>query len=155
MDDIVYVSPEQHAKMLDELRLCEERLERANEAVGHAASFGDLSENAEYDAARADVDLFDARIADLRARLARARIFDRPQGPNGQAWIGSKVKAKELASGAIELFTIVGGGDADFANGEVPYNSPFGSPFCGQKEGDVVEVTVPSGRFRYEILAIQ
>ena len=152
MDEIVYVTPAQHAKMLEELRQCQERLDRANEAVGIAASYGDLSENAEYDAARADVDLFDARKADLVNRIARTRIIDHKTRPEGEIWIGSKVKAKDLGTKSVETFTLVGGGEADYANGEVPYNSPFGSPFCGRKKGDVVEVTIPSGKFRYEIL---
>ncbi|HKE01506.1 MAG TPA: GreA/GreB family elongation factor [Planctomycetota bacterium] len=153
-DDIVYVTAEQHVKMLEELRQCQDRLDRANEAVGIAASYGDLSENAEYDAARADVDLFDARKAELVARLTRTRIIDRSARPTGEVWIGSKVRAKDLGSKAVETFSIVGGGEADFAGGEVPYNSPFGSPFCGKKKGDVIEVVVPSGKFRYEILDV-
>lgn len=152
--DEIYVSAAQYEKMAEELREAERKLARAREAVGEAASFGDLSENAEYDAARAETDLFEARSAFLRERIARSRIVEKMPEVDGEARIGSTVKAKDLGTRSVETFILVGGGDADFSKGEVPYNSPFGLPFCGRKVGDVVEVVVPAGKFRYEILAV-
>lgn len=151
----IFVTRSQYDQLQAELRDAEAKLQRAREAIGEAASKGDLSENAEYDAAREDEQYFLSRVATFREKLNSARILDKTLEFNGEIVIGTKATIEDIKSGEKETYIIVGAGSFDFTKGEVPYNGPFGSALCGKKKGDVVEVQVPAGKFKYKVLSVE
>lgn len=151
----IYLTQEQYDTMKAELNDAEFKLSRAREAIGEAASKGDLSENAEYDAAREDEQYFLARVAQIREKVNSARILSKNREFTGEISIGTKAVIQDVKSKEKETYIIVGGGAFDFAKGEVPYNGPFGSALCGAKVGDEVEVKVPAGKFKYKVLSVE
>lgn len=151
----IFLTRDQFDALKQELRENEARLARAKEAIGEAASKGDLAENAEYDAAREDEQYFMARVAQIRQKIASARVLEKGPEFSGEVTIGTKVAIQDVKTREKESYTIVGAGAFDFAKGEVPYNGPFGAALCGKRAGDEVEVTVPAGKFRYRILSVE
>ena len=122
--------------------------------VATAREMGDLSENAEYHAAREDQGMLQARIDRGRDRLARAVLVDPSELPAGTVVFGARVRIKDLNSGEVEDLELVGPGDEDFEKNKILTTSPRGRGLMGKKVGDVAEITVPRGVMRYEILAI-
>ncbi|HKB38072.1 MAG TPA: transcription elongation factor GreA, partial [Gemmataceae bacterium] len=122
--------------------------------VAAARSMGDLSENAEYHAAREDQGLLQHRIDLAKDRLARAVIIDPSALPQGTVVFGARVRVKDLDSGDVEELELVGPGDEDYENNKILTSSPRGRGLLGKKVGEVAEITVPRGTLRYEILDI-
>jgi transcription elongation factor GreA len=125
------------------------------EKIADARAEGDLKENAEYHAQRENQGLLQAKINALRAKLANAHIVDVSTLPKDQIVFGSKVKVKDLDYQDEEEYTMVGAGDEDYDTGKILTTSPIGSALIGKKVGDVVEIQVPRGKLRYEVLAIE
>jgi transcription elongation factor GreA len=123
--------------------------------VAAARDMGDLSENAEYHAAREDQGLLQARINELKSRLSRASIVDRSAMPAGQVVFGAKVKVKDLEFDDEEEFELVGPGEDDPDNNKILTTSPIGQGLIGKKVGETAEIQVPKGKIRFQILAIQ
>jgi len=122
--------------------------------IAAARELGDLSENAEYHAAREDQGMLQARIDALKDKLARAVIVDRSRLPDDTVVFGTRVRIKDLDSGEEEVYELVGPGDEDYDNNKILTTSPRGQGLLGKKRGDIAEIKVPRGFLRYEILDI-
>jgi transcription elongation factor GreA len=122
--------------------------------IADARALGDLSENAEYHAAREDQGMLQARIDRAKDRLARAVVIDPSQLPKDTVVFGARVRVKDLDSGEVEDLTLVGPGAEDYENNRILVSSPRGRGLLGKKVGEIAEITVPRGTMRYEILEI-
>ena len=122
--------------------------------IAEARAHGDLSENAEYDAAKEEQGLFELRISKLESVLSRARIIDPSEFPDGEIHILSKVKIKNIKSGKIFDYLLVSPEEADFQSGKISITSPVGQGLMGNKLGDNIKVKAPAGLLEFEILEI-
>lgn len=123
-------------------------------AIAEAREKGDLSENAEYEAARDAQGLLELNIAKLQALVAEARVIDESKLTADAVGMLSKVKVKNLSLGREMQFTIVGEQEANFAAGKLAATTPIGKALMGHKVGDVVEAQAPNGVMKFEILSI-
>jgi transcription elongation factor GreA len=123
--------------------------------IAEARSHGDLSENAEYDAAKEEQGLFELRISKLENILSRVRIIDASQFKDGEAHILSVVKIKNLKTGKVFEYTLVSPEEADFQAGKISITSPVGQGLLGSKAGEKVKVNAPAGLLEFEILSIK
>ena len=123
-------------------------------AIAEAREKGDLSENAEYDAAREAQGLLEIKIANLKNLIANAKIIDESQISTEKVQLMNKVKIRNLANKAVMEFTIVGETEADFAHGKLAATTPIGRALMGHAKGEVVEAQAPSGVMKFEILDI-
>jgi transcription elongation factor GreA len=125
-------------------------------AIAEARSHGDLSENAEYHAAREQQGFIEGRIADIESKLSTADIIDVSSlSPAGRVVFGATVELADEDDGKRATYTIVGEDEADIRAGRIAYNSPIARALIGKSEGDVVEVATPGGTRSYEIVAIR
>jgi len=122
--------------------------------IAAARDMGDLSENAEYHAAREDQGMLQARIDALKDKLSRAYIVEKAILANGTVVFGARVKVKDLDLGDEEEFELVGLGDEDYDKNKILLTSPIGQGLLGKATGEVVEIQVPMGKLRFEILQI-
>lgn len=122
--------------------------------IAAARELGDLSENAEYHAAREDQGMLQARIDKLKDELSRAYLVDRGTLPTDAVVFGARVRVKDLDSGDEESYELVGPGDEDYDNNKILTSSPIGQGLLGKKIGDVAEIKVPIGVLRYEVQEI-
>ena len=123
-------------------------------AIAEAREKGDLSENAEYDAAREAQGLLEIKIANLKNLVANAKIIDESQIGTDRVQMMNKVKVENLAMKKVMEFTIVGETEADFAKGKLASTTPIAKALLGHSKGDVVEAQVPSGIIKFKILDI-
>lgn len=119
-----------------------------------ALGFGDLSENSEYDEAKNEQAMVESRIAALEAMLKNVVILDENELSTDTVNIGSKVKIKDLGSKEIEMFHIVGSTESDPFENKISDESPVGKMLIGQRAGKTIEIEIPSGTVKYEILEI-
>lgn len=119
-----------------------------------ALSFGDLSENSEYDEAKSEQGKLEARISEIEDMLSRVKVLDEDQLSNDIIHVGSKVKIKDLEDGEILDYQIVGFSQADPGNGRISDESPVGKALVGHKVGETVEAETPSGILSFDILEI-
>jgi transcription elongation factor GreA len=125
-------------------------------AIAEARSHGDLSENAEYHAAREQQGFIEGRIQELESKLGNAEIIDVTQMENtGKVIFGATVDLQDEDSGAKVTYQIVGEDEADIKAGRLSFGSPIARGLIGKSEGDSVEVTVPGGKRNYEIIAVR
>ncbi|KJS05755.1 MAG: transcription elongation factor GreA [Flavobacteriales bacterium BRH_c54] len=122
--------------------------------IAEARDKGDLSENAEYDAAKEAQGLLELKITKLENIIANARIIDESQLDISKALILSKVKIKNVANGALMEYTLVSEKEADLKAKKISVNSPIGEGLLGKKVGDVVDIKVPTGVVKFEIIEI-
>jgi transcription elongation factor GreA len=122
--------------------------------IATARAMGDLSENAEYHAAREDQGMLQARIDALKDKLSRAYIVDRSNLPSDTVVFGTRVRLKDLDSGEEEVYELVGPGEEDYDNNKILTTSPRGQGLLGKKCGDIAVIKVPRGNLRYEIVDI-
>jgi transcription elongation factor GreA len=122
--------------------------------IATARDLGDLSENAEYHAAREDYGMLQARIESLKDKLSRAYFIDKNSLSTETVVFGMRVKVKDLEHGDEEIFELVGPGDEDYDNNKILTSSPVGQGLLGKKKGEVAEIVVPMGKLRFEILDI-
>lgn len=125
------------------------------EKIAAARSEGDLRENAEYHAQREALGLLNAKIAKLKSDLARAAIVDPDKLPRDEVAFGATVTVRDLDYGDEEEFTLVGAGDEDYDAGKFLITSPVGQGLLGKRVGDKVEIAVPRGTLKFEILGIR
>ena len=123
-------------------------------AIAEAREKGDLSENAEYDAAREAQALLELKIANLKNLVANAKIIDESQIGTDRVQMMNKVKVENLAMKKVMEFTIVGETEADFAKGKLASTTPIAKALLGHTKGDVVEAKVPSVIIKFKILDI-
>ena len=129
---------------------------RIIQAIAEARSHGDLSENAEYHAAKEQQGFIEGRIADFESRLASAQVIDPlTVNANGRVVFGATLDLMDEHSGKEVTYQIVGDYEADLAHGRISIGSPIARALIGKEEGDVVEVQVPDGLRTYEILDIR
>ncbi len=137
---------------LDELKSV--RRKEVAEKIKQALSFGDISENSEYDQAKNEQAQLEDKILRLETMLRNARLIDEEDISTDVVSIGCKVRVKDLEYNEEEEYTIVGSAEADPYNGRISNESPVGSALLGYKSGDIVEVIVPDGKIEYQILTI-
>ncbi len=126
------------------------------QAIADARSHGDLSENAEYEAAREHQGFIEGRISELEAKLANAQIIDpKLLDADGRCVFGSTVDLEEAGSGESVTYQIVGEDEADIKEGRISVSSPIARALIGKYAGDAVEVQTPGGVKRYEILDVR
>lgn len=122
--------------------------------IAEARDKGDLSENAEYEAAREAQGLLELNISKLQDLVANARVIDESQIGTEKVQMLNKVKVKNLTVGSVMEFTLVGENEADFAHGKLAATTPIGKALMGHSKGEIVEAHVPSGIMKFEILDI-
>ncbi len=151
----VYLSQKKYEQLLKELERLK-KVERRNIAkeIGIARDKGDISENAEYDAAKEEQGLNEKRIAELEAKLANAEILDDMDIPKDEALVGATVKMKDMDSGEELQYTLVSELEADYSQGKISVDSPIGKGLLGHKKNEIVEIEVPAGILKYKILKI-
>jgi transcription elongation factor GreA len=143
-------------KIQEELRQLEAELRtEIPQELKKAVAMGDLSENAEYEAARNRQDYVRARIANLRKRMADLSMIDTSRLPNDRVAYGSTVSLYDVDSGEEITYKLVMAEDADVALGKISTTSPIGRGLMGRTEGDEVEINTPSGKRRFEITGLK
>ena len=154
-DDRIPMTREGYDKLRGELdRMQGAEMIEVTNRVATARAMGDLSENAEYHAAREDQGMLQAKINELKDRLSRAYIVEKSNQPSDQAIFGSRVRVKDLDFEEEETFELVGPGDEDYDNNKILVTSPIGQGLLGKKVGETVEIAVPKGKLRFKILEI-
>ena len=154
-DDRIPMTREGYEKLKAELsHLNDVKMIEVTKRVATAREMGDLSENAEYHAAREDQGLLQAQIDLLRTKLAKAYIIDPSQLPKDTVVFGSKVKVMDLDMDEEETFELVGPGQENPDKGRILTSCPIGQGMIGRNKGDVVEIQVPRGTIRFKILDI-
>ncbi|MDH3381233.1 MAG: transcription elongation factor GreA [Flavobacteriaceae bacterium] len=155
MNNIAYYTPEGFKKLKDELEYLES-IERpkASQAIADARDKGDLSENAEYDAAKEAQGMLELKISKLKEVVSTARIIDETQLDNSKVLVLSTVKIKNLANNMELSYKLVADSEADLKQGKLSVNSPIGKGLLGSKIGDIIEIDVPNGKMNFEILNI-
>ncbi|MEZ4799420.1 MAG: transcription elongation factor GreA [Flavobacteriales bacterium] len=153
--NVAYYTAEGLKKLKDELhQLKTVERPKISQQIAEARDKGDLSENAEYDAAKEAQGLLEARIAKMEDLVANARLVDESQLDNSKVFILSKVKIKNLNTNATVEYTLVAENEANLAEKKISVDSPIGKGLLGKKVGDIAEVTVPAGTLKLEVLDI-
>lgn len=152
----IYLTREGYEKLLKELEYLKTTKRRElSKAIEEARAYGDLRENAEYDAAKEAQALNEKRIAELEERLSCSRIVDEENIPTDEVLIGATVRLKDLDSGEELEYTLVSELEADYEEGKISVTSPVGQGLLGHKENEIVEINIPAGILRYKILKIK
>ncbi|MDB4032866.1 transcription elongation factor GreA [Flavobacteriaceae bacterium] len=155
MSKVSYYTAEGLKKLKDELnQLRDIERPKASQAIAEARDKGDLSENAEYDAAKEAQGLLELKIAKMEGILAGARLIDESQLDNSKVLVLSTVKLKNTQNGMQISYTLVAESEADLKSGKISVNSPIGQGLLGKKVGDIAEIKVPNGTMGFEIVAI-
>ena len=154
MAEIHYVTSEGLEKLKDELAAAIARRPIISAAIAEARDKGDLSENAEYDAAREAQGLLEMKIAKLQDTIANARVLDESKIGTDQVQMLNSVKLKNLGNSQIVEYTLVGESEANFLEGKLAVGTPIGKALLGRRKGETVEVKVPAGTIKFEILDI-
>ncbi|MCX8054856.1 MAG: transcription elongation factor GreA [Ignavibacteria bacterium] len=155
MSDTIYLTKERMQEIEEELRYLQiHKRKEIAEKIAEARSHGDLSENSDYDAAKDEQALLELRIAKLSQILAKAQVIKAEEFPDDKVYILSNVTMKNLATGATVTYKLVSAEEADFEQNKIAVNSPLGKAMMGKKVGEIVEVKVPAGVNRFEILSI-
>lgn len=156
MSDYIPMSRTGYDKLKAELKQMQEiEMPKIAKRIAEARAEGDLSENAEYHGARESQGMLQAKINMLSDKLSRAQIVDSASMPKDQVAFGSTVVVKDLDFGDKETFTLVGAGDENYDEGKILITSPLAQGLVGKKIGEKVEIDVPAGKMRFEILAIK
>jgi transcription elongation factor GreA len=155
MSHVTYLTEEGLKKLKEELhQLKTQERSSISRQIAEARDKGDLSENAEYDAAKDAQGLLEMKIAKLEDLVANARLIDDSKMDNSKVFILSKVKIKNLANGSFMTYMLVPETDANLKEGKISIESPISKGLLGKKVGDKVEITVPSGKLNFEVLEI-
>ena len=126
----------------------------ASKAIAEARDKGDLSENAEYDAAKEAQGLLELKISKMEETLANARLIDETQLDSSKVLVLSKVKIKNIGNNMLMEYQLVAESEANLREGKISVNSPIGKGLLGKSEGEVAEISVPSGKLKFEIISI-
>ena len=155
MSNISYYTEEGLKKLRQELNtLSDIERPKISNAIAEARDKGDLSENAEYDAAKEAQGMLEMKISKLEETLAGARLIDESQLDTSKVLVLSKVKIKNMSNNMEMDYMIVADGEADLASGKISVNSPIGKGLLGKSVGDIAEIDVPSGTLKFKILKI-
>jgi len=155
MAQMSYVSKEGLEKLREELRQLEtEERPKIKKQIAEARDKGDLSENAEYDAAKEAQGMLEMRIQQLKNTIANSRILDESRIDTSKVQIMNRVKIKNKKNNAVMEYTIVSETEADLKKGKISVNSPIAKGLLGKKVGDVVDIEVPNGTIPFEVMDI-
>ncbi len=153
MSTLSYFTEEGLKKLKDELhQLKVHDRSYISKQIAEARDKGDLSENAEYDAAKEAQGLLELKISKMEEILSNARLIDESTLDMSKVLILSKVKIKNVANGATMTYTLVAENEADLKAGKISVDSPIGKGLLGKKVGDFADITVPSGVIKFEIV---
>lgn len=152
---MAYMSEEGYNKLVAELQYLENvRRPEIIQQIAEARDKGDLSENAEYDAAKEAQGMLESKIAQLKLIIADAKLIDESKIDTSEVQILTKVKLRNAKSGAVVTYSIVPESEADLKQGKISCNTPIAKGLLGKKVGENAEITVPSGKIIFEILEI-
>ena len=152
---VSYVTKEGLKKLQDELdKLQTVERPKISKAIGEAIEKGDISENAEYDAAKDAQGLLEAKIAQLQDLIANCRVIDESQIGTSKVQMLNKVTIKNMKTGMTMVYTLVSETEANFKEGKLSIHTPIAQALVGKKVGDTVTVQVPAGEMEFEILDI-
>ncbi|WP_103069340.1 transcription elongation factor GreA [Aquimarina sediminis] len=155
MSKVSYYTADGLKKLRDELsQLKDIERPKASQAIAEARDKGDLSENAEYDAAKEAQGLLEMRISKLEETLANARLIDESQLDTSKALIHSNVKIKNQTNGAEMTYKLVAQSEADLKTGKISVDSPIGKGLLGKSVGEVAEIQVPNGIMKFDVIEI-
>lgn len=155
MSTVSYYTAEGLKKLKDELeQLKSIERPKASQAIAEARDKGDLSENAEYDAAKEAQGLLEMRISKMEDVYANARLIDESQLDVSKVLVLSNVKIKNQANGMELKYTLVAESEADLKTGKISVTSPIGKGLLGKSVGEVAEIIVPNGTLKFEILEV-
>jgi transcription elongation factor GreA len=156
MSDMIPMTREGYNKIKAEIdRLENEEMPKIVQRIATARAEGDLKENAEYHGARESQGMLQAKINQLRGKLAHASIVDPAKMPRDEVAFGATVTVKDLEYGDQEEYTLVGAGEEDYDSGKILCTSPVGQGLIGRKKGEIVEIEVPRGTLKFEVLDIR
>ncbi|MCF6128484.1 transcription elongation factor GreA [Flavobacterium sp. AS60] len=155
MSTVSYYTAEGLKKLREELdQLKNIERPKASQAIAEARDKGDLSENAEYDAAKEAQGMLEMRIAKLEEVHSNARLIDESHLDVSKVLVLSKVKIKNQANGMELKYTLVAESEADLKSGKISVTSPIGKGLLGKSVGQIAEITVPNGKLNFEVLEI-
>jgi len=155
MSEISYYSPEGLKKLKDELQQLEQvERPRVTQEIADARDKGDLSENAEYHAAKEEQSHLEFKIAKLKNVVSSARILDESQLDTSKVLIHSNVVIKNATNGMEFKYRLVADSETDVRNGKLSVNSPIGKGLLGKKVGEIAEIQVPNGIMKFEVVEI-
>ncbi len=155
MAKISYVTEEGLKRLKEDLdRLMKVERPELSKQIAEARDKGDLSENAEYDAAKEAQGLLEMKISKLKDTIANSRIMDESRLDTSKIQIFNKVKIKNVNNNSTMVYTIVSESEADLKDGKISVNTPIAKGLLGKKVGDVVDINVPSGVIPFEIIDI-
>jgi len=155
MSQITYITAEGLKKLKSELdHLVKVERPSISKQIGEAIEKGDISENAEYDAAKDAQGMLEAKIALLQSQIASARVIDESKIDTSKVQIMNKVTIKNKKNNAVMEYTLVSEHEADLKSGKISVKTPIAKGLLGKKVGDVVEIKVPSGVIPFEIIDI-
>ncbi|MFY7665832.1 MULTISPECIES: transcription elongation factor GreA [Flavobacterium] len=155
MSNVSYYTAEGLKKLKEELDYLKNVMRpKASQDIADARDKGDLSENAEYDAAKEAQGLLEMRISKLEDIYANARLIDESQLDTSKVLVLSKVRIKNQANGMELNYTLVAESEADLKSGKISVTSPIGKGLLGKSKGDIAEITVPNGVLKFEILDV-
>jgi transcription elongation factor GreA len=150
------LTPQGYKKLQEEIELLSTtRRREVAERIRIAREFGDIAENAEYDAAKNDQAHLEARIAMLEERLKNARVVTKKEMRSGEVSVGTTVRLKDMGSNKTVEYHVVGSAEANPAEMKLSNESPVGKAIMGRKKGDVVEVAAPRGALKFKILEVK
>ena len=155
MSKVSYYSEEGLRKLREDLNYLKDvERPKASQAIGEAREKGDLSENVEYDAAKEAQALLELRIAKMEETLATARLIDETQLDTSKVLIHSNVVIKNLGNGKEMTYKLVAQSEANLQNGKISVDSPIGKGLLGKQVGEEVEIQVPNGVVKFEVIEI-
>jgi len=150
-----YMSREGYEKARERLEQLKRQREEISEEIGRARGFGDISENAEYDAAKEKQALVEKQIADLESRLSRVQVLDDAEVPTDKALLGAAVTIRDEETDVEMTYTLVSELESDPDAGKISISSPVGKALLGRGEGEVVRVELPRGVREFRIVKIE
>ena len=152
---VTYMTEEGYNKILAEINYLESvKRPEISAQIAEARDKGDLSENAEYDAAKEAQGILEGKSAQLKGLIANARLIDEKQIKTDVVQIMNKVKLKNVANGAVMTYTLVSDSEANLKENKLAISTPIAQGLMGKKVGDVAEIKVPSGILKFEIMEI-
>ena len=152
---VSYMTEEGYKKLLDEIAFLETtKRPEISRQIAEARDKGDLSENAEYDAAKEAQGMLEMKIAQLKDLVAKARLIDESKLSTDSVQILNKVKIRNTKNKMVMSYTLVSESEANLKEGKIAINTPIGKGLLGKKVGDIAEIQVPSGLMSFEIIEI-
>ncbi len=156
MSQEVYLTRAGYEKLRTELeRMKTKERTKISRAIGEARALGDISENAEYDAAKDAQAHNEARISELEGKLSKVRIIENENIPSDKVYIGAIVTIKDLENDEKIEYTMVSPEEANYEENKISIFSPVGKGLMGHKEGETIDIKVPAGTLRYKVLKIK